>query len=223
MGRRQSRRAFTGCLGGFLGSSPCLRWGLPVHCLLDFLSRARPSGTLHGFPYCGVFYDGGSGPPRGQQSSIPSLVPTSGVYLQPVPVSPSVFDLTDPRLTRTLRSRDSGGSHLVCLQRDSHRKQQSFSSALTRFLAMTGSLPHRLHAHQTTPCTLHATPDLVYSVSYRLEQPIYPGGLGWSPHLLPILCTCLTSSPALPLRYIGILESYSDSKSGFQAWLCPRF
>ncbi len=65
----------------------------------------------------------------------------------------------------------------------------AFLSALTRLLAMTGSLPHHSHARQTTFRTPHATADLVYSVSYRLEQPIYPVGLRWSPHLLPILCT----------------------------------
>ena len=84
----------------------------------------------------------------------------------------SVVSLTDPPLTRTPRPRDNGGSHLVCLQSDPHWEQQSFSSALTRLLAVTGSLPHRSHAHQTTPCTLHVTAKLVLSVSYRLEQPI---------------------------------------------------
>ncbi len=117
------------------------------------------SGTLHIFPYCWVFYDGGSGPPRGQQSSNFSLVPTSGVYPHSVLVSLSVY-LTGPPLAGTPRSGASDGSPLVCLHRDPHWEQQSFSSALTRLLAMTGSLPHRSHPHQTTPCTLHATTNL---------------------------------------------------------------
>ena len=78
------------------------------------------------------------------------------------PVSLSVYrlSLTDPPLTRTPSSCGSGGSHLVFLHRDPHWEQQSFSSALTRLLAMTGSLPHRSHAHLTTPYSRHATANL---------------------------------------------------------------
>ncbi len=37
---------------GFVGSSPCLRRRFQVRYTLNYLSRARPSGMLHGFPYC---------------------------------------------------------------------------------------------------------------------------------------------------------------------------
>ncbi len=60
----------------------------------------------------------------------------------------------------------------VCLHRDTHREQQSFSSALIRLLAMSGSLSHRSHAHLTTHYPRHAAANLSLSVSYRLEQPI---------------------------------------------------
>ncbi len=74
---------------------------------------------LHGFLYCGVFYDGGSDPPLGHQSSNFSLVPTTGVYPHSVPVSLSVY-LTDPPLAGTPRSGASDGSSLACLHRDPH-------------------------------------------------------------------------------------------------------
>ena len=46
---------------------------------------------------------------------------------------------------------------------------KAFLTALTRLLVMIGSPLHRSHAHQTTLCTLHATADCTYSVSFRLE------------------------------------------------------
>ncbi len=87
---RRSLRAVAGCLGVFVGSLPRLRRHVPV-CgpLYSGLSSVEPvplCGTLHGFPYYWVFYNGGSGPPRGQQSSIFPLVPTSGVYPHSVSV-----------------------------------------------------------------------------------------------------------------------------------------
>ncbi len=101
--------------------------------------------------------------------------PLSSLYVGGLPsvcLSVSSPSLSDPPLTRTPRSCVGSGSHLACLHRDTHREQQSFSSALTRLLAMSGSLPHRSHAHLTTRYPRHATANLSLSISYRLEQPI---------------------------------------------------
>ncbi len=98
------------------------------------------SGTLHGFPYFWVFYNGGSGPLQGQQSSVFPLVPTSGVYPHSVPVTFICLFvyLTGPPLAGTPRSNASDGSTLVCLHRDPHWEHQSFCLALTCLLAMIG-------------------------------------------------------------------------------------
>ncbi len=86
---RRSLRAFTGCLGGFrwlVVPSPTAR-PFPRSVIL-WTSSVEPvplSGTLHGFPYFWVFYNGGSGPLWGQQPSVFSLVPTSGVHPHSVP------------------------------------------------------------------------------------------------------------------------------------------
>ncbi len=129
----------------------------PFRCLPDCLSRARPSGTLRSFPYCWVFYDGGSGPPRGQRSSIFSLVPTSGVYLQSVPSVCRLSHRPSPNKNPAFLWQWRVPSGLPASW--SQSEQQSFSSALTRLLVMTGSFPHRSHAHLTTPCSRHATAD----------------------------------------------------------------
>ena len=77
---------------------------------------------------------------------------------------------------------------------------KAFLMALTRLLVMIGSHLHRSHAHQTTLCTLHATADCTYSVSFRLEQHIWPW---WSEAVAPppsyALYISLASNSALPV------------------------
>ncbi len=99
----------------------------------------------------------------------------------------SVVYLTDPPITRTPRSHGSGGSFPVCLHRDPHWEQQSFSSALTRLLAMTGSVPHR--SSDNSMCSSRYSRPSTYLSPIGRSSTSDPGGLRWSPHLLPILCT----------------------------------
>ncbi len=188
------------CLRGF-GSSPrsssAARSRPAVRYFLD-LSSVEPvplCGTLHGFPYSRVFYNGVSAPPRGQQSSsIFSLpfVPTPGVRVQSVPVRPvclSVY-LTDPFLAGTPYSGGSYGSSLVCLHHESHRERQSFSYGVDSFIGNDRLTP--------SPLTRSSDNSSYPSRYSRLYLPcllsagaahLTLGGLRRSPHLLPILYT----------------------------------
>ncbi len=139
------------CLGGFGSSprsSPAARSRLAVRYFLD-LSSVEPvplCGTLHGFPYSRVFYNGVSGPQRRQQSSLslsPSCPNAEGLpSFSPGQSRPSVY-LTDPSLAGTPHPGTSYGSFLACLHHETHRGWKAFLTALTRLLAMIGSLPHR--------------------------------------------------------------------------------
>ncbi len=201
------------CLEGLFGwlvapSPPAAARSRPaVRYFLD-LSSVEPvplCGTLHGFPYSRVFYNGVSGPPRGQQSPYPlslSSFPDTG-GLSSFRPGPSVC-LTDPSLAGTLRSGASYGSFLACLHHDSHRERKAFLTALTRLLAMIGSLPHRSHAHRqlSVPFTLQqagyiSSPSPIVAGAAHLTL----GGLRRSPHLLPILYISLASgsSPGGPI------------------------
>ncbi len=91
--------------------------------------------------------------------------------ISPGPSRPSVY-LTDPYLAGTPRSGASYRSFLACLHHKSHRDRKAFLTALTRLLAMIGSLPHRSHAKWTTLRTLHATADCIFPISYRPERHI---------------------------------------------------
>ncbi len=145
--------------------------------ILDF-SSVEPvplCGTLHGFPYSRVFYNGVSGPPQG--AAIPSSIfclftscPDAG-GLSPFSPGPSVC-LTDPSLAGTLRPGASYGSFLACLRHETHRERKAFLTALTRLLAMIGSLPHRSHAHRQLFRTLHTTAGCIFPISYRPERHI---------------------------------------------------
>ncbi len=101
---------------------------------------------------------------------------------------------------------------------------KAFLMALTRLLAMTGSLPHRSHARQTTLCTLHATTDLVYSVSYRLELHIWPW---WSEVVASpptdTLHISLTSSFVLPTRDFVRRGSRLTLSLAFKFWLYSQW
>ncbi len=89
-------------------------------------------------------------------SLFPSCPDTGGLFS--VSPGPSVC-LTDPSLAGTPRSGATYGSLLACLHHESHRERKALLTALTRLLAMIGSLPHRSHAHRqlSVPFTLQQT------------------------------------------------------------------
>ncbi len=92
--RRASKSRGLCCLGGFgwlVAPSPAAARSRPaVRYILDLSSVELVPlyGTLHGFPYSRVFYNGVSGPPQRQQSPIfsPLCVPMPGVCPHSVPV-----------------------------------------------------------------------------------------------------------------------------------------
>ncbi len=95
-----------------------------------------------------------------------------------------------PFLAGTLRSGASDGSSLVCLHRESHREQQSFPYGIDSFIGNDRFTP--------SPLTLSSDNSLYPSRYSRLHllcllsagvAHLTLGGLRWSPHLLPILCT----------------------------------
>ncbi len=212
-------RAFKSWLRGFSSALRPLLDVRPFRCLLDCLSRARPSGTLHGFPYCRVFYEGGSGPPLGQRSSIFSPVPTSWVYLHSVCLS---VCLSDPPLTRTPRSCASGGSPLVCLHHDPNQNSKAF---LRRWLVYWQWQVHPLTAHTLVwqlPILVTLQQTFSLSVSYRPEQHIWPwwSEVVASPHTLHL---SLASSSAVPVSGFVIRKSYLTLSLGsdFKVTLWP--
>ncbi len=179
-------RAFESCLGVFFGSSPYPRrprlptvvfWTASVEPVL----LGRPTAFLT----AGVLYDGGLGPPWGQRSSnFSSSLPTSGVHSQSV----SLSSLTDPSSAATPRPC-LGGSSLVCLSRDLNQNSKVFFS-----------VDSFIRNDTLTPSPLTRSSDnLLFSSRYSrpsaFRSPIGrsgtsdPGGLRWSPHLLPKLCT----------------------------------
>ncbi len=100
---------------------------------------------------------------RGGSNPLSSLFPSCSdagdlSSLSPGPSRPSVH-LTDPSLAGTPRSGASYGPFLACLHHESHRERKAFLTALTRLLAMMGSLPHRSHATRqlSAPFTLQQT------------------------------------------------------------------
>ncbi len=141
-----------------------------------------PSSVPYSFPYYKSIL------PRQFRSTVGAVISLSfpvGVYpTVGSSVITSIFSLslslsTNPPSTRTPRD---------CLNPWLQSEQQGFSSALTRLLAMTAIDNHSLHAH-----TLVWQP----SVHVTLQQAISklspigrsgtsnPGGMRWSPHLLP--------------------------------------
>ncbi len=107
---------------GFLSFSSSSRLRRSPVPLSSGLPQSSPSlpGTPHGFPYCGSLLRRWVGSTAG--AAILYLLSCPDVGGLPVlsPVCLSVVYLSDPPLTKTPRSRDSGGSLLVCLQRDPH-------------------------------------------------------------------------------------------------------
>ncbi len=129
---------------------------------------------------------------RGGSNPLFPLFPSCPDAGGPSSLSPSVY-LTDPSLAGTPRSGTSYGSFLACLHHESHRERKAFLTALTRLLAMIGSLPHRSHANRqlSVPFTLQQTVYLPYLLSAGAAHLTLHalGGLRRSPHLLPILYT----------------------------------
>ena len=124
-GRRRGR-GFESCLGGFsLARRPVLDASLSRSVVfwtasVEPVPLERPTAFLT----AGVFYDRGSGLPRGQQSSIFSLLPTSGVYPQSLSVCLSSLSLYRPSPNK--RSCVSSGSHLVCLNCGFNKNSKDF-------------------------------------------------------------------------------------------------
>ncbi len=185
---------------------------LPILCLLDCLSRARPSGTPHGFPYCGSLLRRWVGSTEG--TAILCLLSSPDVGGSPT-VSQSVISLADPPLTRNPRSRGSGGSLLVCLNHDCNQNSKAFHRRW--LLAMTDSLPHRSHAHLTTRSSRQATsdPQLICLLSAGAAHLTL---VAWGGRLTSYLYSVHKSDFQLRTtdtwhRHSGVLSS---SKSGFQ-------
>ncbi len=179
-GRRRSLGASRMSRGfvWLIAPSPAAARSRPaVHYFLDFpqsspsLSAARSmaSPTPEYSTTAFQVHRGGSNPLLYLLSSL--HVPTPGVCPRSVPVRPSVY-LTDPSLAGTPRPGASYGSFLACLHHESHREWKAFLSALTRLLAMIGSLPHRSHAHRQLLRTLHTTAGCIFPISYRPERHI---------------------------------------------------
>ncbi len=84
----RSRSGLQSCLGDFLRLAVRpRRFPLLARYLLHCLSRARPSWTPYGFPYCGSLLRWWVGATAGAAISNFSLLPTSGVHPQSVSLS----------------------------------------------------------------------------------------------------------------------------------------
>ena len=133
---------------------PALTFSSPGS-LYSGLPQSSPSlSTPYDFPYCGSLLRRWSGPPQGQRSLTFLFSRRRESTLSPFVCS--------------LSHRPSLSSNPAVLPRRvpfglpepwSQQEQQGFSSALTRLLAMTRSLPHRSHAHLTTLSSHHASAD----------------------------------------------------------------
>ncbi len=106
--------------GFIFGSLAQLRRRFPGRYTPDYLSRARPS--LRVAPWLPLLLSLLRQWVRSTAgAAILYLLSNPDVGgLPSVSPGPSVVSLTDPPLTRPPHSRDSGGSHLVCVQRDPH-------------------------------------------------------------------------------------------------------
>ncbi len=137
------------------------------------------------FLTAGVFYDGGSGPPRGQRSSIFSLS-TLGVHPQSVCLSVvSLSHRPSPNKNPAFLWQWRVLSGLPASR--SQSEQQSFSSAFIgndRFIPspLTRSSDNSLSSSRYSRPSANLSP-------IGWSSPSNPGGLRWSPHLLPILCS----------------------------------
>ncbi len=139
-------------------SRPAVRYFLDFPQSSPSLSAARSAASPTPEYSKTVFqvHRGGSNPLSSLFPSCPNARDLSS--LSPGPSRPSVY-LTDPSLAGTPRSSASYGSFLACLHHKSHRERKAFLTALTRFLATIGSLPHRSHANRQlfVPFTLQQT------------------------------------------------------------------
>ncbi len=150
------RSLVASCLGGLARLPVRLRLHVPGPRSViswTFLSRARPSlrlPLLQGILQRRFRSTAGAA----TLCLLSSLRPDAGGPSSISP-GPSVCP-TDPSLAGTPRSGASYVSFLACPHHESHRERKAFLTALTRFLAMIGSLPHRSHAHRqlSIPFTL---------------------------------------------------------------------
>ncbi len=105
-------------------------------------------------------------------------------------LSVCLLSLSDPPLAGTPRCGASDGSSRVCLHRESHREQQSFSYGVDSFFGndrFTSSLLTRSSDNFLYP-SRYSRLYLFCLLSARAAH-LALGGLRWSPHLLPNLCT----------------------------------
>ncbi len=112
------------------GSRPAVRYSLDFSSVepVSLAGRSMASPTLSILQRC--FRS-----TAGAAILCPSPQPDAGgpSSISPGPSCLSVY-LTDPPLTRTPRSRGSGGSPLVCLHRNPHREHQGFSYGVDSFI-----------------------------------------------------------------------------------------
>ncbi len=217
-GFRLARRPVSGCTF----PARC-----PLYSGLASVEPVSPCGTLHGFPYSWVFYNGVSGPLRGQQSSIFSL-PRPDVRstpsIRPGPSRPSVY-LTDPPLAGTPRSGASDGSSLVCLHRDPHWEQQSFSYGVDSFIGNDRFTPSPLT--RSSDNSLHSSR---YSRLYLFC--LLSAGVAhltlvvWGGRHTSYLCSIhqsgfKLSTPGAWFRHLGVLSDQSvwPSNDKVTGWL----
>ncbi len=153
-------------VGWLVAPSPAAARSRPaVHYILDFpqsspslsATRSTASPTTEYSTTAFQVPLGGSNP---LFSLFPSCPDAGGLSsLSPGPSRPSAY-LTDPSLVGTPRPGASYGSFLACLHHESHRERKDFLTALTRLLAMRGSLPHHSHAYRQ------------HSVPFMLQQTV---------------------------------------------------
>ncbi len=193
---RQSLVASLCCLGGFPvqlvfpSSAACSRPA--VRYILDFpqsslsLPEARSTASPTSEYSTTVFqvHRGGSNP---LSPLFPSSRRRGSVFDQSWSIS-SVCLTDRPFLAGS--SGASYGSTPVCLHHESHREQQNFSYGVDSFFGNDRLTP--------SPLTCSSDNSLHPSRYRRLYLPcllsagvahLTLGGLRWSPHLLPILCT----------------------------------